>query len=655
MEQVERVSKSAGLMAPRTAELFKEQQQSIVRHTNQLFARLMFCQWAAGVVAALLISPRTWIGNNSQTHLHVWAAIILGGVVTSLPVLLALKQPGKVFTRHTIAVGQMLMSALLIHLSGGRIETHFHVFGSLALLAFYRDWRVLVSASIVVSTDHVLRGLFWPQSVYGVLAAPLWRSLEHAGWVIFEVTFLAISIRKSRSEMLVVAERQANLESLKENIEHTVADRTADLTREIAEHRKARESLSKSQAQLAQAQKIARLGSWEWDIVEDKVNWSDETCRLYGLQPDQAASSMERCWERLHPDDLSKVTEAFDASVRTHQPFVSDHRVLLPDGAERIMHGHAEVMTDGNGKAVKMIGTVRDITESKRAEEAFEKLHKQLVETSRQAGMAEVATGVLHNVGNVLNSVNVSATLIAEKVRASEVSNLPKICELLHNHANHLGTFMTSDPQGKLVPGFLTILAGHLATEQGFLLHELSSLQKSVEHIKEIVSMQQSYAKVSGILETLSITELIEDALRLNAAILEKHGVQLTRQFVDVPPLCVDRHKVLQILVNLIRNSVSALNERVPGERWLALQIAHAKNDGVTIAVTDNGVGIWAENLTRMFGHGFTTKRNGHGFGLHSGALAAKQMGGTLSVRSEGPGKGATFILQLPRTPENKT
>ncbi|MCI0537401.1 MAG: PAS domain-containing protein [Verrucomicrobiales bacterium] len=642
-------------MAPRTAELFKEQQQSIVRHTNQLFARLMFCQWAAGVVAALLISPRTWIGNNSQTHLHVWAAIILGGVVTSLPVLLALKQPGKVFTRHTIAVGQMLMSALLIHLSGGRIETHFHVFGSLALLAFYRDWRVLVSASIVVSTDHVLRGLFWPQSVYGVLAAPLWRSLEHAGWVIFEVTFLAISIRKSRSEMLVVAERQANLESLKENIEHTVADRTADLTREIEEHRKARESLSKSQAQLAQAQKIARLGSWEWDIVEDKVNWSDETCRLYGLQPDQAASSMERCWERLHPDDLSKVTEAFDASVRTHQPFVSDHRVLLPDGAERIMHGHAEVMTDGNGKAVKMIGTVRDITESKRAEEAFEKLHKQLVETSRQAGMAEVATGVLHNVGNVLNSVNVSATLIAEKVRASEVSNLPKICELLHNHANHLGTFMTSDPQGKLVPGFLTILAGHLATEQGFLLHELSSLQKSVEHIKEIVSMQQSYAKVSGILETLSITELIEDALRLNAAILEKHGVQLTRQFVDVPPLCVDRHKVLQILVNLIRNSVSALNERVPGERWLALQIAHAKNDGVTIAVTDNGVGIWAENLTRIFVHGFTTKRNGHGFGLHSGALAAKQMGGTLSVRSEGPGKGATFILQLPRTPENKT
>src|SRR3954469_16504178 len=236
-------------ISTRTAELFKEQQQSIVRHTDWIFARLMTCQWAFGIALALWISPRTWSGTQSQVHLHVWAAVLLGALVTGLPVLLGLLQPGRVLTRHAIAVGQMLMSALLIHLTGGRIETHFHVFGSLAILAFYRDWRVLISASAVVYVDHLVRGYFWPQSVYNVLHAPIWRSLEHAGWVIFEVAFLIISIRKSLSEMQLVAERQARLESLKEGIEQTVAERTADLTRENAERREVENKLRQSQAQ----------------------------------------------------------------------------------------------------------------------------------------------------------------------------------------------------------------------------------------------------------------------------------------------------------------------------------------------------------------------------------------------------------------------
>src|SRR6266571_785415 len=212
-ETTQRVMNTAEMTGARTAELFKEQQQNIIKHTDRLFGRLMVFQWLAGMAAALLISPRAWAGTSSQTHLHVWAALLLGGVITSLPVLLAWTQPGKPTTRHAIAIGQMLMSALLIHLTGGRIETHFHVFGSLAILAFYRDWRVLISASAVVFVDHLMRGFFWPQSVFGVLAAPVWRSFEHAGWVIFEVTFLTISIRKSLGEMLSVADRQAGLEA----------------------------------------------------------------------------------------------------------------------------------------------------------------------------------------------------------------------------------------------------------------------------------------------------------------------------------------------------------------------------------------------------------------------------------------------------------
>src|SRR5438045_7088631 len=174
--------------------VFHAHQQALYKQTDRMFAYLMGAQWLAGIVFALVVAPRTWSGADSQIHVHVWAAVILGGLVSLFPAALAVLRPGETATRYTIAVAQMLMSALLIHLTGGRIETHFHVFGSLAILAFYRDWRVLISACVVVYVDHLWRGIFWPQSVYGVMTAPIWRSLEHAGGVIFEVTFLILSI-----------------------------------------------------------------------------------------------------------------------------------------------------------------------------------------------------------------------------------------------------------------------------------------------------------------------------------------------------------------------------------------------------------------------------------------------------------------------------
>src|SRR5437016_14440134 len=184
----------------RAAMLFEQGQDCIYRRTDRFFARLMVFQWLAGIAAALWISPKTWAGASSQTHWHVWAAIFLGGAIASFPVFLVWKKPGRALTRHTIAVAQMLTSALLIHLTGGRIETHFHVFGSLAFLAFYRDWRVLISATVVVAVDHLLRGLFLPQSVFGVVTPSSWRWLEHAGWVIFEDVFLLISIQQRSEE-----------------------------------------------------------------------------------------------------------------------------------------------------------------------------------------------------------------------------------------------------------------------------------------------------------------------------------------------------------------------------------------------------------------------------------------------------------------------
>ena len=206
-------AKSVNYSVERADELFEQHRQEIVRNTDRLFAKLMFFQWIAGILIALFISPWTWAGQSSQVHVHVWAAIFLGGVLSIFPIWMTYAWSGAAITRYVIAVAQMLMSALLIALTSGRIETHFHVFGSLVILSFYRDWRVLIPATIVVAFDHFLRGIYLPYSVYGVLSASPFRSIEHAGWVIFEDVFLVISCLRSISEMRSIANRTAALEA----------------------------------------------------------------------------------------------------------------------------------------------------------------------------------------------------------------------------------------------------------------------------------------------------------------------------------------------------------------------------------------------------------------------------------------------------------
>jgi C4-dicarboxylate-specific signal transduction histidine kinase len=378
-----------------------------------------------------------------------------------------------------------------------------------------------VTATIVVALDHMLRGLFWPQSVFGVLAASHWRWLEHAGWVIFEDVCLLISIRQGREELLQVAERQAQLEAVNEGVEQQVRERTHDLRREI----------------------------------QDRIE-----------------------------------------------------------------------------------------TQAK-----LEETHKQLLEVSRQAGMAEVATGVLHNVGNVLNSVRVSASVVCDRLRKSEVEDVYCAAAMLHDKNGQIAQFLTTDPKGKLLPEFLAKASKLLVTERDELIAEMATVGEHIEHIKEIVAMQQTYAKVFGVLEPVTPVSLVQDALRMNAAAFERHGIQVIQHFEEnAPTAMVDRHKVLQILINLLSNSKYAMCELAPTEKRLEIHVRRTETGNAAITVRDNGGGIAPENLTRIFGHGFTTKKDGHGFGLHSGALAAKEMNGSLTVHSDGLGQGAAFTLELP-------
>jgi len=278
----------------------------------------------------------------------------------------------------------------------------------------------------------------------------------------------------------------------------------------------------------------------------------------------------------------------------------------------------------------------------------LEILHRQLVDASREAGKAEVATSVLHNVGNVLNSVNVSADLLKQRIVNSKLDNLAKLTALIRQHKDDLPRFLTGDQKGRQILPYLESLANYSSAERRECLGELDGLSRNIEHIKNIVATQQSYARVLGVAETVDLADLVEDALSMHTAAYQRHSVEVIREFRDVPPITIDRHKVLQILVNLFHNAKYACEAARISERKIIVRIASSGPDHVKIHVSDNGVGIAPENLTRIFSHGFTTRKTGHGFGLHSGALAAKEMGGSLKASSDGVGKGATFTLELP-------
>jgi C4-dicarboxylate-specific signal transduction histidine kinase len=289
----------------------------------------------------------------------------------------------------------------------------------------------------------------------------------------------------------------------------------------------------------------------------------------------------------------------------------------------------------------------REIVERKHAEEELHALQSQHLDAARRAGMAEIATSVLHNVGNVLNSVNVSASIIGDKIRKSGVADLRSASELLNRHLDDPGAFVSSDPRGKHLPQFLSQLSQKMSSDEQLILDEVQSLSRDIDHIKGIVALQQSYTGVSGISDRLSLADLVDDAIRINSQSVTRHDIEVIREYDVLPPVMIEKQKVLQILVNLLSNAKYAVIAADGATRRITVRLKRVETDRIRIEVIDNGVGIPPQNLTRIFSHGFTTRKDGHGFGLHSAANLARELGGCLTVQSAGTGKGATFALEL--------
>ncbi|HYP17522.1 MAG TPA: ATP-binding protein, partial [Opitutus sp.] len=572
-------------------------------------------------------------------------AVCFGAVLTVPALVLIGWRPNALASRCAVALAQMGFSGLFIALSDGRIETHFHAFCSLALLALYRDWRVLPLATVAIFAHHLGLSVWRPEGE-GEAVWTLWRSLEHGAWLLFESVVLAGACLMSRREMNEICERQAQHQQLLDQLEQRVRDRTRDLEAEMQARARTAEALQKNEQHHRDLVATVPIGLFETKRSGSVLFANPYLLGLIGLPPnfDPTAISLadgrifptadrERLWRRL---EAEKEVRGFEAALRHF------------DGSCFEVVINARLKPTPPGAELACEGTVEDVTVRKRAERELNNLHSQLMLASRQAGMAEVATGVLHNVGNVLTSVNLIVHDVQDRLKTTRLSHLHRVVEVLQRERPRLAEFLATDAAGKQLPDFLEKLDEHLTAENRQLLTDVEGLVRHFEHIREIIVTQQGSAQLFGVIEALAPAQLFEDALRLNAESMERHGITLERLFEPVGHVSADRHKVLQILVNLLKNAKDALQSVKPGERFIRVQVSRAGEGSIALAVQDNGPGIAPANLTRIFQHGFTTKPTGHGFGLHSSVLAAREMGGDLSAKSEGLGRGSTFTLTLP-------
>ena len=343
---------------------------------------------------------------------------------------------------------------------------------------------------------------------------------------------------------------------------------------------------------------------------------------------------------KFRMDDLNVIT--------TRQTFEFESVTEKEGQPRRYLHGKKVPLFEADGRPIGVQTLFWDVTVFRETEDKLKQTQQELVETSRLAGIAEISTGILHNLGNVLNSVNTSAGLTSVRLRQLRLAGLEKMAEILPTAPAALGEFVATDPRGQRLPVFLTQLAGYLRTEQTGLTDEIKALRQHIDHMNEIVAAQQGFARVEGTVDLLAPAELVEYALRVSESSLNRHGVVVVREFLPVPTVRGERHKVVQILVNLVRNAKESVKQSAVAPKRLVLGVRPMADGRVQISVADNGAGIAPENLVRLFSFGFTTKAGGHGFGLHSSALLAREIGATLVAHSEGEGKGATFVLELP-------
>jgi PAS domain S-box-containing protein len=686
----------------RAEELFQQHRQEICRNTDQLFAKLMLFQWIAGIVIALVLSPKTWAGESSHVHIHVWAAIFVGGAISIFPIWMTRAWPGAVITRHVVAVGQMLMSALLIGLTGGRIETHFHVFGSLVILLFYRDWRVLIPATLVVALDHFVRGIWWPYSVYGVLTASPWRSIEHAGWVIFENAFLVISCLRSVREMRSIAKRTSALEASEQG------------SRKIFEE--------------------APIGMAVLDLDLRYLKVNAVLSQMVGYSNEELAQRTTS--DITHPEDIDRDNEAVEALLSGASRFSLEKRLLCKNGELLWVTDTACLIRDKGGKPHHYLVMLEDISNRKRGEKALRKsrgdlevaLHtnqlimdnsQDVICTIDEAGRFLTVNAACEDLwaytaeelvgrpyidfvypedraktkeasANVLASGKITAFVIrcvrkdgalvdvlwsaswsdADKLLfciAHDVTERTRIEKALveakeeADRANRAKSEFLSRMSHELRTPLNAILGfGQLIERQNptdiqriRVTHIISAGHHLLNLINEVLDISRiETGNFQLSLEPVCVGDILDEALDLMRPLATERTIALS---ISSPVsrshyVSADRQRFRQVLLNLLGNAVKYTP--VGGE--VTVSVSATAAGSMRLVVTDTGSGIAAEKLPRLFTPfdrlgAEQSAIEGTGLGLTLCKLLMQEMHGSIGVSSS-VGHGSSFWVELPAT-----
>jgi PAS domain-containing protein len=393
------------------------------------------------------------------------------------------------------------------------------------------------------------------------------------------------------------------------------------------------------------ATRAANAGVWEHRVQTGAIWWNETMYTIYGCPAGIFQPTLQAAVAMIHPEDLAMAQAAWDNALRESSQLHVQFRIVRPDGSIAHVDSLATAVTDSDGSDLRLVGIMLDISERVAAEQRERRLQKQLREASHQSGMAEVATGVLHNVGNVLNSLGVASSTAQMRLKAWQIHRVGQIAAMLEENRGTLAEFLTTDVRGKRVPEYLTSLAARLESGIDATRRDFDAIGGHVQYLRQIIQAQQSFARMGGAHDEVDVSELLETALTLKGQDLK--GVDITRDIGDVPIVRTDRYKLLQIIVNFVANACDAVTENGSTAPRIAVRVRRVL-DRLEIAVEDSGVGMAPEVLARVWEFGFTTKTHGHGFGLHSAAVAAQQLGGAISAESAGVGLGARFSVTLP-------